>query len=181
MSFRISEAKMNRLLSTGILSIFLLVPFVASATGPEAGIFGDVSYGSKKPITFSDSFSLGTFPSSFGDVTLTVTDYPSPTSPSFGIKGLAFSLLDGSTPITGVETTITSPGLFTTYTFQDTFSSLPAGAYTIDVTGTFPTGGGEYHGGWLILPAVPEPSTWAAMLIGIGLMGYTVRGRRNRA
>jgi uncharacterized protein (TIGR03118 family) len=37
----------------------------------------------------------------------------------------------------------------------------------------------EAHGLLGVLSAVPEPRTWALMIVGLGLMGATLRGRRN--
>jgi uncharacterized protein (TIGR03118 family) len=39
----------------------------------------------------------------------------------------------------------------------------------------------EAHGLFGSLSDVPEPGTWALMIVGLGLMGATVRGRRNAA
>ena len=39
-------------------------------------------------------------------------------------------------------------------------------------------GGGEIRGNF---PAVPEPSTWAMMLLGFGAIGYAMRRRRSAA
>jgi uncharacterized protein (TIGR03118 family) len=39
----------------------------------------------------------------------------------------------------------------------------------------------EAHGLLGVLSAVPEPRTWALMIVGLGLMGATLRGRRNAA
>jgi hypothetical protein len=43
--------------------------------------------------------------------------------------------------------------------------------------GTVSKGGHDYA----MLSAVPEPSTWAAMLLGLGVLGARVRGRRRFA
>ncbi len=39
----------------------------------------------------------------------------------------------------------------------------------------------EAHGLFGVLSAVPEPRTWGLMIVGLGLMGATLRGRRNTA
>jgi hypothetical protein len=54
---------------------------------------------------------------------------------------------------------------------------LPGGSYYVDVTGT---GGGTsgFQGGVAAVAAVPEPSTWAMMLLGFA--GIVVMGAKNR-
>lgn len=52
-----------------------------------------------------------------------------------------------------------------------------AGSHTITVTGRAPTGAGSY-GGNINLTAVPEPGTWAMMLVGFGAVGFAMRRRR---
>jgi hypothetical protein len=49
---------------------------------------------------------------------------------------------------------------------------------TILVTGT--TGGNAAFSGTLSFAAVPEPTTWAMMLIGFGAVGYSMRKRPSR-
>jgi len=53
------------------------------------------------------------------------------------------------------------------------FSNVDFGAYTLEITGpgdVIPGDGG---------PAVPEPTTWAMMLAGMGAIGYAMRRRRS--
>jgi hypothetical protein len=51
------------------------------------------------------------------------------------------------------------------------------GSHTITVAGTLlgPTGS---YSGTLNVAAVPEPATWAMMLLGFGAMGLVIRRRR---
>ena len=59
------------------------------------------------------------------------------------------------------------------------FSAL-AGAVITSVTFTnTPTTDAFETANFSIMPAVPEPATWAMMLIGFGGMGLTMRRRRN--
>ena len=56
--------------------------------------------------------------------------------------------------------------------------SLAPGDYTLAVNGTA-TGGGSFAGTVTILAAaVPEPATWAMMLLGFGAIGLSMRKRR---
>ncbi|MEP3225410.1 MAG: PEPxxWA-CTERM sorting domain-containing protein [Parasphingorhabdus sp.] len=81
---------------------------------------------------------------------------------------LALSSLDLGTPITSVDFTTSLTGVSTAFTsdsvsFFFTDQALPAETY---LTATFNTA------------AVPEPATWAMMLIGFGLIGGAIRRRK---
>ena len=58
--------------------------------------------------------------------------------------------------------------------------SLAAGSHSI--TGTLPTSVGAGAGFFIVrgsdIAAVPEPATWAMMLVGFGAMGVSMRRRR---
>jgi hypothetical protein len=62
---------------------------------------------------------------------------------------------------------------------DDSFSGLSAGTYTIDILGKFGRSGGAFEGGLTLSSAVPEPGTWAAMLVGLVLMTYIGSRRRH--
>jgi hypothetical protein len=53
--------------------------------------------------------------------------------------------------------------------------------YTFSFGGTAPGTGGTLNGNVSIYPAVPEPATWAMMLIGFAGIGMAMRRRRNPA
>lgn len=57
--------------------------------------------------------------------------------------------------------------------------SLAAGSHTITVHGDLLSGPASYTG-TLNIAAIPEPATWAMMIMGFGGMGAVLR-RRNRA
>lgn len=58
--------------------------------------------------------------------------------------------------------------------------AIGAGSYTLTVQGTPGTQNGSFGGSvaFVAQSAVPEPSTWAMMLIGFGAVGYSSRRRR---
>lgn len=53
---------------------------------------------------------------------------------------------------------------------------LLAGQYTLTITGN--AGGDGQMGGHIDIKAVPEPATWAMMLLGFGAVGFAMRRRR---
>jgi hypothetical protein len=57
--------------------------------------------------------------------------------------------------------------------------SLDAGTYTLHITGT--RGGNSQYSGGIAFAAVPEPATWAMLLLGFGAVGFAMRRRRSPA
>ena len=57
--------------------------------------------------------------------------------------------------------------------------NLGPGEYTLHLEGTS-TGNGSF-GGNVAFTAVPEPATWAMMLLGFGAVGFAMRRRRTPA
>ena len=68
-------------------------------------------------------------------------------------------------------------GIFELWTLGP--SLIAAGAYTLTINGST-SDSGALAGTVTIREAVPEPATWAMMLLGFGAMGLTIRGRRRR-
>lgn len=60
------------------------------------------------------------------------------------------------------------------------FQSSGAGSYRINTTGPF-TSSFVTASSSAVVAAVPEPTTWAMMLIGFGGIGYSMRRRRKSA
>jgi hypothetical protein len=54
---------------------------------------------------------------------------------------------------------------------------LAAGTYTLTIEGT--RGSDSIFGGHIDFSAVPEPGTWAMMLLGFGAIGWQLRRRRS--
>ena len=170
---------MNKIIASFALAAALGAPSVVMASGPgtPVGIFdGDVgsfSDTSTKGGAFSDSF---TFPLVAGDGFWDIT---APQSTTKGISNFGISLYDGTTLETGTFTSTTLPGGVSYWT--ESYTDLAAGTYTLDFTGSFKTGGGSYAGNFTITPAVPEPSTWAAMAVGLLLMGSITARKQKQA
>lgn len=60
---------------------------------------------------------------------------------------------------------------------------LAAGMHSVTVNGAAvgTKGGGSYSGTINVAPPIPEPATWALMLLGFGAVGFVVRRRRRPA
>lgn len=58
---------------------------------------------------------------------------------------------------------------------------LAAGDYAFTLTGHTTDVGGSFTSNMTIRPAVPEPGTWALMILGFGAIGLTMRRRRATA
>lgn len=72
---------------------------------------------------------------------------------------------------------VTAHGGTTATAFADLFSAMRAGNTYLNIH-TSQFGGGEIRGQ---LPAIPEPATWAMMLLGFGVAGMALRRSRRLA
>ena len=59
--------------------------------------------------------------------------------------------------------------------------AVGAGTFTLNIQGTPGTQNGAFGGNvaFVSTSAVPEPTTWAMMLVGFGAVGYSMRRSRN--
>jgi hypothetical protein len=167
---------MNKILlsALGGVAALTLAPAAQAAqfmtiTGPS-GTFGDDAVtcgGAAGPCTFTRTFSFVTpagFTLASADITSIATTNP--------LTNIDFS----SVTLNGVNFNILSTG-------QQEFRNLlnqvlvVGGNNIISVNGT--TGGEAAFRGTLSFAAsaVPEPTTWAMMLVGFGAVGYSMRRR----
>ena len=90
-------------------------------------------------------------------------------------QGLLFTLVT----VMGGGTTTTFAPPSTSLVQQFGINLLGNTNYTVRIAGTSPIAAGEFHGGITIMNgAVPEPGTWAMMLLGFGAVGLSMRRRR---
>jgi hypothetical protein len=119
--------------------------------------------------TFSESFNFTNTVAGLYTILISTTDSSLQfTSGSLtGTGGVNFALTPGTNPITG------------TSELGRAATQLAAGTYTLAFSGNNPIVGGSFTGNAFISPAaVPEPATWAMMLLGFGGMGFVIRRKR---
>lgn len=150
--------------------------FVITVTDP-ATTYGNTNVNcgdATGPCSFTDTFTFD--PNGYDLVTATITSGATEAAndidfTSVTLNGVAFNLLTGGLliPASDVE--------FGTLLNQ----ALVDGTNTLVVNGT--SGGAGAYSGTLSFSfaqrAVPEPGTWAMMLVGFGATGFALR-RRNR-
>jgi hypothetical protein len=142
------------------------------------------------PVTFSAVGSDGSFSGTFGDTGITnptFTDTFTFTLPTGLASSTVSSTFQGATTdvnftsvtLNGTQFNVGAAGK-NEFGFLD---NLPVtnGTQTLIVSGTS-AGNGSFAGTIAFAPrAVPEPATWALMILGFGGVGGMVRNRRRQA
>lgn len=96
--------------------------------------------------------------------------------PTDGLRNLTIELFQGSTSIgsAGPSSPIVIGGPTGAFTQTSLNDLLPAGSYRLQLSGDIQPDGGNYI--WTLnTVAIPEPETWAMMLVGVGLVGWQLR------
>jgi PEP-CTERM motif len=141
----------------------------ASLTPPASALFGAVVTGTAEDSTpIDDTF------------TFNLTG-----GPAFANAQVSTILLNGSQNINFSSITLDSIYAFTKMSTDgapETWALLAPpvlnnGEHSIEVIGTLLGSTGSYSG-TLNVQAVPEPKTWAMMLLGFGAIGFSLRSRR---
>jgi hypothetical protein len=111
---------------------------------------------------------------------------------------ITLTFFDSGLSPTGLQTVLgpvsnTDRGNLTGLLFRETTGFIPVGARSVEVQLSAVRQAGSYNDGYadnlsLVLnagrvtpPGVPEPATWAMMLLGFGGLGATLRRRRAQA
>jgi uncharacterized membrane protein YccF (DUF307 family) len=161
---------MKKILVAGLATLLAAVATPASATVFTLGSFAagfSTSYGNSSVVggAISDTFNFTTDSGGASGSVISVAQ-------SGKDIALTSVMLDGTsfTPVLGGPTEL----------WQLALTNIASGAHTITVLGNWDANGGSY-GGQLdfSISAVPEPATWGLMLLGFGVAGVALRGRRN--
>ena len=89
------------------------------------------------------------------------------------------AILNGPGGSSNALTKTTDDGTNEFWNFTNpTTRTLPAGQYTLNIVGT--NSGAGSLGGSITINAVPEPATWALMLLGFAGMGFALRRGRQQ-
>ena len=144
-------------------------------------LLSDAGLGSCHPRLRRHQLQMG-IASIVGQLPRNLAGFPHPYNLNLGTstQGLLFTIVT----VTGGGSTQTfanapSPPAITALQ-QFGLNLLANTNYTVRVAGTSPNAAGEWHGGITINAGpVPEPATWAMMLLGFGGIGMAMRrGRR---
>ncbi|MDC8773920.1 FxDxF family PEP-CTERM protein [Roseateles albus] len=158
--------------SSVIAAALFAASFAASAVGP--GNLGAIDNKTTNigntflvGATFSDNyvFDLVNPGETFGSVTFS-------SKGSFGLSNVVVTLSGGS---------IVGSALDTDPTAEFGFTGLTAGHYTLNISGkAIGSLGGSYGGVIEAMTApVPEPTTYALLLAGLGAVGFVARRRKS--
>ena len=134
--------------------------------------FGNLIPGGNAGATFSDRFNFTT--SVMGDLTADLFSISG--NPRNGLDITGFSLYSGSGELLGGTQLSTGA----TDAWSLSYDNLAAGSYYVMVNGSvLSNAAGKYYANIALAP-VPEPETYAMMLAGLGLLGFTARRRKQK-
>jgi hypothetical protein len=173
------------------------VGFIAAANAPVVDYVGYFINPNDTNLTLQSSHPVGIYTQTIGGVaTLVEQGLISAGATATSASG-SYAWVQLSTPVTliaGVKYNIVTSngngdywnGNVATVTVDDSsFGTLDTGGYdqngdpfTTTLATTYTFGGPNYYGGNIASSiSVPEPSTWALMLGGLGLLAFVVRRR----
>jgi hypothetical protein len=168
--------------STAANAAALVVQPVSTLTPSASGFFGNaITNPGPGSFNFSDTFSF-----SIGGTAPAMTDSQVSTFLLLNSQNISFQATTGC-PNCGIFVDNNTNPLFRYVQTQfdplpETFALNPvvlsAGPHTIFVNGTLLGPTGSYSGTINVAP-VPEPATWAMMLLGFAGVGMAVRRRRS--
>ena len=166
--------------SKAIVSAVIALASAASFGASLGSLPPSASFSNTVTGAFTDTwtFSLGapsTVATSLTNVGITFGSFS-----TGGITGL-LAYLNGF-QLFGPTTITNSPPVTVTTQVLTGATSLPAGTFSLVVSGTGVTGGSASYGGNIAALAapVPEPESYAMLLAGLGVMG-SIAFRRNKS
>jgi hypothetical protein len=170
--------KFTSLVATGVLAVAgASSSFAANDLGPipPSATFSNVVSGA-----FTDTWNFNLGSQSLVGVVLSNVEVTFGSFSFGGINGLT-AFLNG-TQLFGPTSTQTTSGITTKLQVLGGGTSLPAGVYSLVVSGTGITGSSATYSGSISatpISAVPEPQTYLMLLAGLGVMGAIARRRNN--
>jgi len=96
---------------------------------------------------------------------------------NYGITDISFFRVEGDGTRTSLDSSFSTSSGIEFYPMD----ALISGNYGFTVTGSTAIAnlGGSYSGNLNLAAPVPEPATYAMLLVGVGLLGFTARRRSN--
>lgn len=154
-------------------ALILSPTVVTSVTPPASGTFGN-SFNPATNGLFTDNFVIDLTNASLTNGSLISISLLTSNNISFTCQGCSIRL--DSTAFD-----VMSSGGLDVFTLSPTLLNI--GNHTLSVTGNVLSGPTASYSGTINFntPPVPEPSTWAMMLLGFGATGLMMRRRRRTA
>lgn len=173
------KAFLTAIVSAGALASAPVSAATCTSTGTNSCF---INYTANVGGTFGNT-DPAEYPAHFKDVFTFVTNYARNASvvidstraglnQSYNVNFISNGVKLNSTVIPATSTGVTEQRALLNF-------RIPAGAQQILVTGSSQPNG--FYNGILSLSGVPEPSTWALMILGIGFAGVALRQRRRQA
>jgi hypothetical protein len=166
--------------------------FVAALLASALGAGASVAHADTFTLVFPPAAADGSLSANFGRSAITgaFTDTWNFTLPSGFESGSITSIMTStannltftSVTLNGAPFSVDSTGAFESRHLLNAFTN--GGAQSLVISGVLDggTGTGAYGGVVSFSPAIPEPASWALMILGVGLAGGAIRlGRRRSA
>ena len=175
---------MKRLIS-GYMATVVAIVFSLGATAAHAGILSMSSWGGNTSSGYAANFGNPGVGSTFDDAL--AFRIPSDASGNgivnvIGLSDSTFSFTKFTLWENSTDTTFSGATGSNTSSLNFSGGAAP-GQYRLNVAGIQGGSVGAYAGNIVIRPtvvsAIPEPETYAMLLAGLGLLGYSARRRKN--
>lgn len=169
---------MNTLLKTkkALLAALVLSGLTAQAQAATVDLSGSAATTGLFTKDYSFNIASG-FVGELSGFFTSGTDFLYGVNDGFSVAGVTLTGATLSSNSSFVMDIIDVSGwIATTYTTNFSASNLAAGNYTLTLTGTSYSAGSSFSGAYVLntMP-VPEPETYALMMMGLGLMGFIAR------
>ena len=138
--------------------------------------FGDKFKNNQKSNFFNDLFAFNV--SKTSDLSVVLNSRSSSAANGLNLTGFGLYSSVGNTLVLGGDQLLT--GIDDKWTLS--YANLAAGSYYLKVSGNVVSNtGAAFSANGSLVSAVPEPSTYAMLLAGLGLLGFMARRRQKAA